>query len=116
MKLDRNLNADGHGKYGLIKNRRLAEIEKLYDGGDGDVPDLQAIHDAVALLERAGVIDWGDTIDTEFFVMRLRDRNAGHALAHYASKAQEHDIEYAAEVSRLALRAGGNHPNPKVPD
>lgn len=117
MKLDRNINGDGRGKYGLIKHRRLAEIEKLYDGGDGDVADLQAVHDAIALLERAGVIDWGTTIDTEFFVVKLRDINAGAALTGYGiSATMRVDPEYGAEIEALAKRAGPNHPNAKVPD
>lgn len=116
MKLDRNINEDGRGKYGLIKNRRLAEIDKLYDGGDGDVADLQAIKDAIALLERAKVIDWGITPETEFFVIRLKDQHAQAALDSYAEDAVDDDVEYAEEVGGLALRAGPNHPNCKNPD
>ncbi|WP_210192245.1 hypothetical protein, partial [Bradyrhizobium japonicum] len=35
MKLDRNLNDDGRGKYGLILNRRVKHIEETYGTADG---------------------------------------------------------------------------------
>lgn len=110
MKLDRNI-PDGHGnKYALIKNRALEELRQP----DGTIPDR--IGDALLTLVEAGVLDWGCTPETEFFVIRLKDKNAAAALAGYASKAQEDDPEYAYEVSELADRAGENHPNCKKPD
>lgn len=115
MKLDRNKGDSGRGKYGLIRVRRLAQIE-AWDGGEGEALDRQAVIDAIDLLERAGVIDWGTTPDTEFFVMRLRDENAGAGLRGYAARAAESDREYADEVRALARRAGENHPNSKAPD
>lgn len=115
MKLDRNINADGRGKYGLIKNRRLAQIE-AWDGGEGEALDRQAVLDAVALLERAGVIDWGRTVDSEFMVIRLKDKYAGNALHNYAAAACKDDIEYAREIMEMAMRSGENHPNCKKPD
>jgi len=110
MKLDRNI-PNGHGnKYGLIKNRRLAELK----GADGRwAPHIeQALMD----LTRAGVIDLGDTPETEFFVIRLKDRCAGAALTSYAIMANTFDQEYAAEVHELADRSGYSHPSCKKPD
>lgn len=116
MKLDRNINGSGVGKYALIKTRRLAQI-RAWDGGDGEIADQQAVEDAIALLERAGIIDWGATPDTEFFVMRLKDRYAGGGLAQYAIGAvYDGEVEYGQEVQALAARAGTNHPNCKKPD
>ncbi|HEV8293036.1 MAG TPA: hypothetical protein VGP94_13970 [Tepidisphaeraceae bacterium] len=115
MKLDRNINADGRGKYGLIRNRRLAEI-LTWDGGEGEILDQRAVANAVALLERAGVIDWGDNPWTEFFVMRLRDKYAAHGLFGYAKAADVDDPEYAEEVHQLGLRSGVAHPVCKRPD
>jgi hypothetical protein len=107
---------DGRGKYGLIKNRRLAVIQ-AWSGGDGEILDQRAVEEAIALLERAGVIDWGTTPDTEFFVIRLRDRFAGGALHEYAHAARlTGEREYAGEVEILAARAGIKHPNCKKPD
>lgn len=110
MKLDRNINGSGVGKYALIKTRRLAQI-RSWNGGDGEIADQQAVEDAIALLDRAGIIDWGTTPESEFFVMRLRDKYASGALAQYASAARgDGEHEYGREVALLVLRAGGNNP------
>ena len=116
MKLDRNINGNGSGKYGLIKNRRLAQI-RAWDGGDGEIADQQAVEDALALLERAGIIDWGYAgTPEEFFVIRLKDRFAQSALIAYSQHAVGYDPEYAGDVRELARRSGSDHPNCKVPD
>lgn len=116
MKLDRNVNGTGHGKYGLVNDRRLKQIE-AWDGGDGEVADRQAVLDAVALLERAGVIDWGlPHTASEFFVIKLRDRFAQVALYEYANVAGKEDPEYGMEVDALAERSGPDSPFCKMPD
>lgn len=110
MKLDRNIPA-GHGnKYGLIKNR---ELEKTRDR-NGYFPDK--IANALLVLVDAGILDWGCTPETEFFVMRLKDKHAAWGLAAYALSAAADDPEYAGEIQRLAQRSGPNHPNCKAPD
>lgn len=117
MKLDRNLNDSGRGKYGLIKNRELRLcLLKAANGGDAVVEEAAEIVKAVALLERVGIIDWGTTPETEFFVMRLKDSAASAGLRSYASVARNFDPEYANEVTDLANRAGPYHPNCKRPD
>lgn len=98
-------------KYSLIKNRRVAQLAA--ENG-GEVPP--AIAHALALLLEQGVLDLGDNPHTEFFVMRLRDRNAGPALLTYANHAAADDIEYAGEVNKLSKRAGMAHPNCHRPD
>lgn len=115
MKLDRNINGSGVGKYALIKTRRLAQI-RSWDGGDGEIADQQAVEDALALLDRAGIIDWGTSPETEFFVMRLKDRCAGPALKEYAMAARPFDEEYASDMRSLANRSGLYHPFCKNPD
>lgn len=60
-------------------------------------------------------VDFGNTPDTEFFVIRLKDKHAATALAAYATSAYQGDIEYAHEVMELASRAFHN-PNKKQPD
>ena len=112
MKLDRNV-PDGHGnKYGLIKNRRIEELRNN-DGGAFD-----RSMNALLVLVDTGVLDWGCTPETEFFVMRLKDRCARSALQAYADAARNllGDLEYSGEVEALAQRAGVNHPNCKDPD
>lgn len=112
MKLDRNINGDGRGKYGLIKSRMLHpdELAKL---GPAAAANIVA---SISVLEQAGILDWGDTVDTEFFVIRLRDICAAPALRGYAIAAHDHDAEYAEDVFSMTNRAGIYHPNPKVPD
>lgn len=117
MKLDRNINSGPrNGKYALLKLRRYRQIE-AWDGGEGEALDRQAVLDAIALLERAKIIDWGDSQDSEFFVIRLKDRYAQAGLRSYATAAvlDEND-EYANEVFDMANRAGPHHPNCKAPD
>ncbi len=117
MKLDRNVNGDGRGKYGLILNRELEALYSLH-GATGDVSKQAA--EALATLERLGIIDWADTPETEAFVMRLKDVFARPALIGYASAAFREGgpgfEEYANDVMTLAQRAGTKHPNCKTPD
>lgn len=121
MKLDRNITDDGRGKYGLINTRRLREFLDLV--GDSrnahNMTEVNAmkVREAIQLLEEEGVIDWGPAeSESEFFVIKLRDRNAGAALASYALAAAIHDGEYAREVKELADRAGPRSPFCKDPD
>lgn len=111
MKLDRNINADGRGKYGLIKNRRLEEIMA---GRDVDAMDVR---DAIEVLERAGIIDWGSTPGTEFFAIRIKDKYAGGALTTYAQYAiRDGEVEYGQEIMQMAKRAAEFSPHCKKPD
>jgi hypothetical protein len=116
MKLDRNINGNRRGKYALLKLRRLTEIE-AWDGRDGEIADRQAVIDAIALLERAGVLDWGYAgTEGEFMLIRLKDKYADVALKAYAAAAHEDDPEYAAEIHDMAERAGRNSAWCKNPD
>lgn len=116
MKLDRNLNADGRGKYGLILNRRIAEIGR--DHGTADGTAGAAVAQALKVLQSFGVLDWGTTPETEFFVMRLKDAHAGPAMEAYAQSCYDHgrDPDYTVDVKGLAMRSGLRHPRCKVPD
>lgn len=110
MRLDRNIE-NGHGnKYALVKNRRLEEL-RASDPAAFDVSMA-----ALLLLAHNGVLDWGCTPETEFFVIRLRDINAAPALRSYAASSWRRDEEYAREVLELSDRSGRNHPNCKEPD
>lgn len=101
----------GRNKYALIKNRKLDEIAAE---NNNELP--ADIAHAMALLLEHGVLDVGDRPETEFFVMRLKDRYAGPALLTYANHAAAGDIEYATEVNKLSKRAGMAHPNCHTPD
>jgi hypothetical protein len=115
MKLDRNINGDGRGKYGLIKARRLAEVLSDQDPNQ-PIYRKERVEGAIQLLENLGIIDWGTTAKTEFFVVRLKDQFAGAALTGYALAARKVDSEYAREVANLAQRAGSRNPHCKIPD
>ena len=86
MKLDRNINQDGKGKYALL-NLRTNKIEwgNLYD-------------------------------EDEFFVIKLKDKYARAALTAYANAAWHDDEEWFNEIMELAKRSGRDHPNCKKPD
>lgn len=104
MKLDRNINANGRGKYALLKLRNLR---------DGDT----TVDAALRTLEEAGILDWGNTVDTEFMLIRLKDKYADDALYRYALSARmDGEDDYAREIEEMAGRAGPNHPNCKKPD
>lgn len=101
MKLDRNISEIKRGKYALIK-LRSAVIQEL-------VEDCSRVH-----ISKSD-IDYGDTDDSDFFVIRLKDKYAAPALAAYAMAAVDDDPEYGSEVLELARRAA-EHPNRRRPD
>lgn len=112
MKLDRNENATGRGKYALLLLRKLRE----YEGPgtfDGLSPDIVA---AIETLDKYGLIDWGIVgTESEFFVTRLKDKNAAISLYAYAAEAAKDDPEWSGEVLNMARRAE-NSPWKKQPD
>jgi hypothetical protein len=101
MKLDRS---EGKGKYALIRLRKIGTVPE---------PDVAA---ALGCLARRGLLDYGPPgSDSEFFVVRLKDRSAAPALLRYAVDADTYDKEYADDVRELARRATA-HPGKKTPD
>lgn len=113
MKLDRNINAGGLGKYAILLLRNLETFRA--PGPFGEL--APSIRDAIETLEKAGLIDWGITgTDKEFFLIRLKDKYAAEALSAYAFEARKDDVEYADEISDMAERAGPNSPFCKRPD
>lgn len=112
MKLDRNINGNqGRGKYALLLLRQLATFDSTETFGDNELAG------PIRALEKAGVLDWGcEGSESEFFVIRLKDKYAADALAAYALAAQGDDPEYAREIAALAARASANNPHCKQPD
>lgn len=105
MKLDRTLTAGKRGKYSVILERKAEAL------------NLLVVADALATLKTHGVLD--DSVvgdEGEFFVIRLKDKYAGDALAAYAAAALADDPEYAQEIASMAGRAGNNSPFCKKPD
>lgn len=107
MKLDRHLNADGQGKYALIKRRVMREL----------TPRIrQAANNALELLCECGMVDYGDSPHTDFFVIRIKDKYAGPALQAYANAAMlDGQEEYADEIFGL-VKLANSYPSPKIPD
>lgn len=114
MRLDRNVNAEDqhNGKYAILKLRRVRDLqETLTEEGK------MRLAAAFDFLEAAGILDWGETPETEFFVMRIKDVDARPALFVYASGAAVRgDKEYANDIFALAHRAGKKSPHCKIPD
>lgn len=82
MKLDRNLNPDGVGKYALL---RLRELDKIRQRGQSESGiDYAEVVGAIDTLKRAGMIHWGDEGDGEqFFVLKYKDKFSPAALEGY---------------------------------
>jgi len=120
MKLDRNINGTGRGKYGLIKNRRVEEIRDAAKAGDTSaVQEHGKVVLALGVLAEAGIIEWGEPgTESEFFVIKLRDKYANPALVGYANRVLDDgdDPEYAFEIAKLAHRCGTHSPFCKKPD
>jgi hypothetical protein len=96
LKLDRNAAGNaGRGKYALLLLRKLT----------ADIP-------------KEVILDWGTRgSESEFFVMRLKDRYAQSGLWNYANVAEhEGNQEWAEEVFEMANRSGPSNRWCKVPD
>lgn len=86
MKLIRNTDPDGQGKYTVVNNL----TGKTLDGHPG--------------------------AEDEFFVIKLKDKHSQAALRAYAASVRDADPEYAGQVDELADRAGPSSPFCKNPD
>ena len=108
MKLDRNINKSGKGKYALINLRKIPS--------DPRTP----VELAEAILTNPECVEFGMVgSPDEFFVIKLKDRYASRALAGYAQAVDldaEGDQEYSLEMSKIANRSGLAHPLCKRPD
>lgn len=99
MRLDRNRPFSHGNKYALLKNRVL---EATRDS-NGHFPPK--ISEALMTLIEAGILDWGCTPQTEFFVIRLKDKYAPMGLHGYAIAALQDDPEYSMDVKALAEKS-----------
>lgn len=105
MKLDRNQNPP-RGKYALIKLRQSILTPRMVEN---------CKKEKMLCVVETDAIDFGDTPDTDFFVIRLKDKYAAPALQAYAIAAHKDDPEYANEIVTLANIAD-SHPNKRKPD
>lgn len=83
MKLDRNRNPDGVGKYALLRLRELDAIREQGQSQSGI--DYAEVLGAIDTLKRAGMIHWGDEDGggEQFFVVKYKDKFAWQALLGY---------------------------------
>ena len=93
MKLDRNTNRGGRGKYALVNMRKLIPIldkAEKWDGikarTDSDPTDEElAIENAFNILVNRGIISLGnETPGDQFFVMKYKDKFTSAGLRGYA--------------------------------
>lgn len=106
MKLDRNKNQDGRGKYALVNIREL----------DGFAEDSK-VRNAFEILRKSGVVTLGnETGGDQFFVMKYKDVFTSPALFAYARAIRdylrENDgqanpslLEFQREIEEEAKRA-----------
>ncbi|NFV80056.1 hypothetical protein [Magnetospirillum aberrantis] len=106
MKLDRDNNETGKGKYALINMRKI----------EGDPRTPQEL--VAAILDHPEAVEFGTTgTEGEFFVIKLKDMYAQAGLHAYAVAAgRDGDLEYAGAIDRMAGRAGPDSPFCKRPD
>lgn len=105
MKLDRNLNPSGKGKYALINLRKI----------DGDPRTPQDM--AAAIVKQPDAVQFGIVGEPdEFWLIKLKDKYAATALLAYADAAEADDPEYASQVREMVKRAGPSSPFCKAPD
>lgn len=110
MKLDRNKNPEGEGKYALIEIRKLGPKTRYRLFGREEEDD-----GAFVIIPRSA-INLGEP--DQFFVIKFKDRFAARALHAYADAIYEdvaggefsHEegiemIEFAEEVRKEAMRA-----------
>jgi len=114
MKLDRNINKDGKGKYALVRLRGIEKFSPAYE--------------LLKKLHELGHVDWGEVGQPdEFFVIKLRDKYSDAALRAYSEAVME-DVsvldeesakgltQYAMQVLGLCERAGTLSDYCKLPD
>lgn len=98
---------DGNGKYAIIRMDKLKAV----------VDHNGSIREAIALLVQAGLVENPSKGNPEeFFLIKLKDRNAPEALLAYSKTVFRRDAELGVEVYALSLRSGVNHPQCKDPD
>lgn len=111
MKLDRNINPDGRGKYALVNLRKLHALQL---GGSKNIC-LEALDE----LLRLGVLSYGDeSPGDQFFVMKYKDKLTPFALRAYAVGAMSQGTiemdEFGREIMREAKLA--EEASEKLPD
>lgn len=124
MKLDRNTNPDGRGKYALIQMR---ELKPEQASALCDVPTLPLGEYCTVKIPTKAIRTGAESPGDQFFVIKYKDRFAAAALNAYAravmeaaimleagNPERESLIEYATEMAHEALLA--EKAGCKIPD
>lgn len=102
MKLDRNTNRGGHGKYALVNMRKLIPIIDQIEGSRLIVHSECVA--AFELLVENGFITLGnETPGDQFFVMKYKDKFTGAGLRGYAMAAAEELKKIPKGKKKLSL-------------
>ena len=105
MKLDRNINPSGKGKYALVNMRKIK----------GDPRTAQEL--AAAILANPEAVEFGEACGPdEFWLIKCKDKHAKAALEAYADSVRADDAQFADEVQEIARRSGPASPFCKAPD
>lgn len=122
MKLDRNTNRGGRGKYALVNMRMMVP---LLDRGEDHSPennDIQHLKDQMAihafnLLVERGIITLGnESPGDQFFVMKYKDKFAAAGLRAYGEAVWKEysDLMHSTEmVERMLIVADGGKLTPE---
>ncbi len=85
MKLDRNTNRGGRGKYALVNMRKLIPMLEREELKEVLPLHIQMQLDAFKVLLRNGIITLGnETPGDQFFVMKYKDKFTAAGLRGYA--------------------------------
>jgi hypothetical protein len=108
MRLNRDVNKSGRGKYAIVKLRKMPS-------DPGKRADCEH---AMRILFENRVLTYGLPNTTEeFFVVMLKDEYAYEGLQAYAKAAKDDgNIDYAADIFELLARTGRFSPFRKRPD
>lgn len=92
MKLDRNTNPDGRGRYALIQMR-----EVLYERGTLQQKDDLAAKGMVVCIPAKAIRLGNEGPGEQFFVLKYKDKFAAAALWAYADAVNKHASQLSLE-------------------
>lgn len=97
MKLDRNTNPTGRGKYALVNMRAMGQFLDLTERD----AEQQDIVNAFTLLAKHSLIHFGNEGPGEqFFCMKYKDKFTAPALRAYADAVREAAFKLVAKSSK----------------
>lgn len=81
MKLDRNINTSGWGKYALVNMRKLGP---MIDGSQNTAENFKCIEAYYILKDNGFITEGNESPGDQFFVMKYKDKFTAPALHAYA--------------------------------